>query len=98
MATHWRLPLGSYDKRQQCQVAGTLDGHRELALMLGAGSCLPPRANLSPVGQVVAQYVDLLVIDMFDLLFAEATGLASPAVPPATATAAPAARAPVPPA
>jgi len=37
-------------ERQESQMAGPLDGCRQLALMTGADGRLPPGLDLSPVG------------------------------------------------
>ena len=56
---------------------GPLQGHRKAALVLRAGSRLPPGLDLAPVRQVPAEAPDLLVINMIDLVYAEGADLAT---------------------
>src|SRR3970040_641518 len=65
--------------RQQSDDAGALERHRQLALVLGAGARLAARLDLRALGQVAAEAVDLLVIDLVRLVGAERAHL--PAAP-----------------
>jgi hypothetical protein len=65
-------------------VTGTLDRHRQLALMLGTRPGLPSRANLAAIGQKTPQWIGALVVNVCDLFLAKDTGLATPGeAPPA---------------
>src|SRR5690242_19559326 len=81
--------LGSFcDVRQQRHLARSLDGGRDLHLVPAAGAGDAPAADLAHLGDVAAQLVDVLVVDLRDLLLAEeavaAPDLArGPAGPPA---------------
>jgi hypothetical protein len=44
-------------ERQQRQVTSALDRQRQLALMLGTRSSLPPRADFSTIGQKTPQHI-----------------------------------------
>ena len=75
---------------QHRQVASPLDGSRQLPLMLGADTRLPPRLYLGLVGNVPDQHVHVLVVDVGDVVGAEAAYLAPGVIPaPATASARP---------
>ena len=56
--------------------------------MLGAGAELAPRLDLASLGNVAAQARGVLVVDLADLVDAEAADLAPAAEAPATAAAA----------
>jgi hypothetical protein len=75
--TNLARALGFGHEWQQGQVTGSLDCHCQLALVLGARSGLPPRANLATVGQKAPQGIGPLVVDVCDFLFAEKTCLAT---------------------
>jgi len=72
---------------QERYCAGTLYGHREPALVLGARAALPVTENLLPVVQVVPQQIDVLVVYDLDGVAAEvarAAAARSPAARPAS--------------
>ena len=58
-------------------VAGALEGNGQLALVAGAGAGLPSGLDLGPLGEVAAEAVDLLVVDLDGLVGAERTDLAA---------------------
>src|SRR5687768_14893611 len=57
--------------RQERHFAGALDRHRNLPLVPATGTGDAPRPDLSPLGDVAAQLVGVLVVDLLDLVFAE---------------------------
>src|SRR6478736_2507674 len=65
---------------QQGDVPGTLEGDRQLALVTGAGAGLAARLDLGALGQVAAEAVDLLVVDLRGLVGAERADLATAAI------------------
>lgn len=75
-----------HHKRQERQVAGTLDRHSELTLMPGARAGLSSRADLPTLGYKTMQPVRLLVINVSHFLLTEKARLAPTSDPtPATA-------------
>ncbi len=58
-------------------MAGTLDGDRQRALVLGAGTGLAPRLDLAALGNVAADPGDVLVVDIADVVRAEGADLAT---------------------
>ena len=66
--------------RQQGDVAGPLEGHRQLALVAGAGPRLATRLDLRSLREVAAEAVDLLVVDQDGLVGAEGTDLAASSI------------------
>ena len=58
-------------KGQQGQEASTLDGRGQLALVFGAGASDPSGDDLAGLGHVVAQGVDVFVIDLINALGGE---------------------------
>ena len=50
-------------ERQQGDITRSLDGHCQLALVKGTVARDPPGQDLTPLGDVLAQLVDVLVID-----------------------------------
>ncbi len=66
--------------RQQRDVAGALERDGQLALVPGAGAGLAARLDLGALGQVAAQAVDLLVVDLDGLVGAEGADLAAASV------------------
>ena len=77
-ADQGRRCCGAYG--QQGDVAGALEGDRQLALVPGAGAGLAARLDLGALGQVAAEAVDLLVVDLDGLVGAERADLAAAAV------------------
>src|SRR5262245_50551545 len=65
--------------RQQRQLAGALDGGRDLVLMTTAGARDAARADLAALGDEAAQARHVLVVDELDLVLAVRAGLATPA-------------------
>ena len=65
----------SLPRRQQRDLAGTLDRHGQLTLMDGAGTGRAARKDLAALGQIAAQLRRILVIDLSDLVDAEAANL-----------------------
>ena len=61
-------------------MAGALERDRQLALVAGAGAGLAPRLDLGPLGQVAAEAVDLLVVDLDGLVGTERADLAAASV------------------
>jgi hypothetical protein len=59
------------DVGQQRQLAGALDGARDLHLVAPAGARDPARADLALLGDELAQRGDVLVVDLLDLVAAE---------------------------
>ena len=60
---------------------GPLDGGTEGPLVLGAHPALPARFNLGPVGNVPAQALVVLVVDVLDVFHAEGTDSTSGSIP-----------------
>jgi hypothetical protein len=58
---------------EQSDMAGALDGDRQLALVSGAGACLAARADFAIVGHIAAQHFDLFVVDRCTFVGAELT-------------------------
>src|SRR5262249_47465669 len=65
-------------ERQKRYRTRPLDGERDLALVLGAGSEHAPGEDLAAVGHEADQRLDVLVVDVVDLLLAELADLAAP--------------------
>src|SRR4249919_1376237 len=63
--------------RNQGQEARALDGGRELALVLGLGAGDAAGDDLAGLGQVLAQGVEILVVDLFHALGGELAELAA---------------------
>src|SRR3954447_7693780 len=63
--------------REQSDDARPLQGHGQLALVLGAGAGLAARLDLRPLREVAAEAVDLLVVDRDRLVGAERADLAA---------------------
>src|SRR5690606_29330550 len=63
--------------RDQGQEASALDGGRQLALVPGLGAGDPARDDLAGLGQVLAQGVEILVVDLLDTLGGELAELAA---------------------
>src|ERR1700745_4096180 len=63
--------------RHQRQIACALDCRRQLTLIAGLGAGNARRHDLAVLGDEVLQQFDILVIDLFDLLGAEAAKLAA---------------------
>src|SRR6266571_2416723 len=61
---------------QECYVAGPLDGHGQLALVLRAGPEHPPGEHLAALGDERGQELHVLVVDVVDLVRAELADLA----------------------
>src|SRR5690348_16804113 len=73
--------LGAFcDVRQQRHLACSLDGGRDLHLVPAAGAGDAAAADLALLGDVAAQLVDVLVVDLRDLLLAE-EAVAAPDLP-----------------
>src|SRR3954447_5178504 len=64
---------------QQGQLAGALDGGRDLVLVPAAGARDAARADLAALGHEAPQARDVLVVDELDLVLAVRAGLAAPA-------------------
>jgi len=60
--------------------------YREMTLVLGARAGLPPGPDLPTVGQIIAQHLRLLVINVLDFALAESARLAPPAKPTTSST------------
>ena len=60
---------------QQGNVAGALDGDRQLTLMGSAGTSRAAGQDLAALGQVTAELCSILEIDVLDLIDAEAANL-----------------------
>ena len=56
-------------------MARALDGHRQLALMEGAGACDAAGNDLRALGHIFAQAGNIFVIDVLDAVYAEAANL-----------------------
>src|SRR4051812_47655802 len=65
------------DVRQQGDLARALDGRGDLVLMPAAGARDAARPDLAPVGHVLAEARDVLVVDLLDLVAAVAARLAA---------------------
>src|SRR3954465_3574511 len=63
--------------RQQRDLAGPLDGSGDLVLVPAARNRDAPPPDLAAVGDVLAERADVLVVDLVDLVPAEAAGLAA---------------------
>src|SRR5438094_3016690 len=63
------------DVGKQCHLARAFDRDRDLTLMAAARARNPAGADLAPLGDVPAQLVDVLVVDLVDLVLAEEAGL-----------------------
>src|SRR5438876_12112914 len=72
------------DVRQERHLARALDRGRDLHLMPAARAGNAAAADLALLGDVAAQLVDVLVVDLRDLLFAE-EAVAAPDLPRGTA-------------
>src|ERR1043166_2503896 len=64
------------DVRQQGHLTRALHRHRDLALVPAARARDAAVADLPLLGDVAAQLVDVLVVDLVDLVLAEEAGLA----------------------
>jgi hypothetical protein len=58
--------------------ARPLDGSRHFSLVNGASACDPLGKDLSSVGDIPSQFVNVLVIDVFRFIRAELADLFSP--------------------
>src|SRR5262249_16159180 len=77
------------DVRDECQLAGALDGQLQLALPLGAGARQPSRLDLAALGDELHQQPHILVVDVVDLFRPElADAAATDHAPPPPASAA----------
>jgi hypothetical protein len=65
----------------QRQVARALDGPGKLALVLSAGRCLPARSNLAAISQELSECLNVFVVDVVDILFAEIACSSSFSIP-----------------
>ena len=79
-------------ERNEGEVPGALDGGRKRALVLGAYAGLAPGLYLPAVGHVSPEAVGVLVVYVFDVIYAEPANLAAgvvsgPAAPAAEASA-----------
>src|SRR5690606_27577963 len=63
--------------RDQCQETGALDRGGQLALVARLGAGHAARDDLAVLGQVLAQGVEILVIDLLDALGGELAELAA---------------------
>ena len=61
--------------RHQGHMARALDGHRQLALMEGAGACDAAGNDLRALGHIFAQAGNIFVVDVLDAVYAEAANL-----------------------
>src|SRR4051812_48527277 len=66
--------------REQRDVAGSLEGGGELALVAGAGAGLPSRLDLGPLREVAPEAVYLLVVNQDRLVGAERANLPATSV------------------
>jgi hypothetical protein len=66
--------------RKERDVSGALEGDRQLALVAGARAGLASRLDLRSLGQVTAEAVDLLVVDLNGLVGAERADLATASI------------------
>src|SRR5689334_20805341 len=64
------------DVREQRQLAGALDGARDLVLMPAAGARDATRPDLPAIGDELLERVDVLVVDELDLVAAVLARLA----------------------
>src|SRR3970040_2064169 len=62
-------------EREQGDVAGALDGHRELPLVGGAGARDPPRQDPPALLHEAPETSDILVVDLLHLVHAELADL-----------------------
>src|SRR5215210_5971814 len=69
------------DVRQQGELAGPLDGGRDLVLVAAARARDAARADLAAVGDELAQGGDVLVVDELHLVAAVLAGLPASAAP-----------------
>ena len=58
-------------------MTGTLDGHGQLALMESAGAGDAAGDDLGPLAHILAQTGNILVINVLDMIHAEAANLAA---------------------
>src|SRR5207237_1037712 len=65
------------DVGKQCHLARAFDRDRDLTLMAAARARNPAGADLAALGDVPAQLIDVLVVDLVDLVLAEEAGLPS---------------------
>ncbi len=65
-------------ERQESDVSRALDRQREPALMPGASADLATCFDLAPLGQIAAEHIALLVVNILDLGGAERTYLGRP--------------------
>jgi len=66
--------------RKERNVSGALESDRQLALVAGARAGLASRLDLRSLGQVTAEAVDLLVVDLDGLVGAERADLAAASI------------------
>src|SRR4051794_40529300 len=78
------------DVREQRDLARPLDRRGDLVLMAPARAGDPPGADLAAIRDVLAEGRDVLVVDLVDLVAAEATGLPAPGPGPALLVVSPA--------
>src|SRR3954454_6597203 len=71
------------DVREQRDLAGALDGGRDLVLVPAAGAGYTPRADLAAVADELAERRDVLVVDVLDLVAAVLAGLPAAGAGPA---------------
>src|SRR5829696_9507455 len=71
------------DVGQQGELAGALDGRRDLVLVPAAGARDAARADLAAIRHVLLQGRDVLVVDLVDLVTAVPTRLAAAGAGPA---------------
>jgi hypothetical protein len=76
-------------EREQRQMPGALDSAGQTALMLGAGSGLATRANLTTIRQVTAKQIGVLIGNFADLVEAEVAQLGAAGAKSTRATSAP---------
>jgi hypothetical protein len=74
-------------ERQKGELAGALEGNIQRALMRGTGARLAARFDLGAVGQETPQAAEILVVDLFDFVYAELADLATRGELAAAATA-----------
>jgi len=58
-------------ERQKGDLSGALDSVGQGALMRRASTCGPSRKDFSAIGNVSAQAIDALVVDIIDFIYAE---------------------------
>ncbi len=68
-------PGSVFNIRKQRHQPGSLDGHGQLPLMIGACPSNPPRRNLPSFRSIFAQYVHILIINFPDISLAKAAEL-----------------------